>query len=153
MNAPKQSGRRWHDLRRAPDHVLHLRLESRLCAPCLAADADRSDAPARAGDRARDHARAGRAALEAAPARAGRREGRDFFGNRLAWIELAEPHDRMTIRVAARIVVDGLGEPSPQETPAWEAVRDDGFDTSDIGATSPVHFLFASPQAPLDPAI
>ena len=93
------------------------------------------------------------AALEITPAPAGRREGRDFFGNRLTWIELAEPHDRMTIRVAARIVVDALGEPSPQQTPAWEAVRDDVFATNDIGATSPVHFLFASRQVPLDPDI
>src|SRR3981189_1680094 len=65
------------------------------------------------------------AALEIPPPPAGRREGRDFFGNRLTWIELAEPHDRMTIRVAARIVVEGLGEPSPQGTPAWETARDE----------------------------
>ena len=87
-------------------------------------------------DRTRQRVQA--AALEITPAPAGRREGRDFFGNRLTWIELAEPHDRMTIRVAARIVVDSLGEPSPQETPAWEAVRDDVFATSDIGATTSV---------------
>jgi transglutaminase-like putative cysteine protease len=99
-------------------------------------------------DRTRQRVQA--AALEISPTPAGRREGRDFFGNRLTWIELAEPHDRMTIRVAARIVVDALGEPSPQETPAWEAVRDDVFATSDIGATSPVHFLFASRKVPLD---
>src|ERR1700704_6194499 len=81
-------------------------------------------------DRTRQRVQA--AALEITPAPAGRRDGRDFFGNRLTWIELAEPHDRMTIRVAARIVVDALGEPSPQQTPAWEAVRDDVFATSDI---------------------
>jgi len=101
-------------------------------------------------DRARQRVQA--AALEIVPAPAGRREGRDFFGNRLTWIELAEPHDRLTIRVAARIAVDSL-DPSPQETPAWEAVRDEVFATADIGATSPVHFLFASRQVSLDPEI
>jgi transglutaminase-like putative cysteine protease len=101
-------------------------------------------------DRARQRVQA--AALEIVPPPAGRREGRDFFGNRLTWIELAEPHDRLTIRVAARIAVDGL-DPSPQETPAWEAVRDDVFASADIGATSPVHFLFASRQVSLDPEI
>jgi transglutaminase-like putative cysteine protease len=101
-------------------------------------------------DRARQRVQA--AALEIVPAPAGRREGRDFFGNRLTWIELAEPHDRLTIRVAARVAVDSL-DPSPQETPAWEAVRDEVFASADIGATSPVHFLFASRQVSLDPEI
>src|ERR1700709_1439991 len=71
-------------------------------------------------DRTRQRVQA--AALEITPVPAGRREGRGVFGNRLPWIELAEPHDRMTIRVAEGLVVEGLAEPSPQETPAWEAV-------------------------------
>src|SRR6267142_7242543 len=71
------------------------------------------------------------AALEIAPAPVGRREGQDFFGNRLTWIELAAPHDKMTIRVAARIAVETA--PSPPETPAWEAVRDEVFATADLG--------------------
>jgi transglutaminase-like putative cysteine protease len=93
------------------------------------------------------------AALEVVPSPVGRREGRDFFGNRLTWIDLAEPHDRMIIRVAARIVVDDPGEPSPDETPAWEDVRDEVFAATDIGATSPAHFLFASRLVSLDPEI
>jgi transglutaminase-like putative cysteine protease len=102
-------------------------------------------------DRARQRVQA--AALEIVPAPVARREGRDFFGNRLTWVELAEPQDRMTIRVAARIVVESLGELSPHDTPAWEAVRDDVFGGTDIGATAPVHFLFASRQVSLDPEI
>jgi transglutaminase-like putative cysteine protease len=93
------------------------------------------------------------AALDIVPAPVKRREGRDFFGNRLTWIDLAEPHDRMVIKVAARIVVETPGEPSPEETPAWEAVRDEAFAATDIGPTSPAHFLFASRQVSLDPEI
>jgi transglutaminase-like putative cysteine protease len=93
------------------------------------------------------------AALDIVPAPINRREGRDFFGNRLTWIDLAEPHDRMVIKVAARIVVDSPNEPAPDETPAWEAVRDEVFACNDIGATSPAHFLFASRQVSLDPEI
>jgi transglutaminase-like putative cysteine protease len=93
------------------------------------------------------------AALDIVPAPINRREGRDFFGNRLTWIDLAEPHDRMVIKVAARIVVEDPGEPSPDETPAWEAVRKEVFAATDIGATSPAHFLFASRQVSLDPEI
>jgi transglutaminase-like putative cysteine protease len=92
-------------------------------------------------------------ALDIRPAPVGRREGRDFFGNRLTWIELAEPHDRMTIKVAARIVVEPAVEPAPEEIPAWEDVRNEVFAATDIGATSPVHFLFASRLVSLDPEI
>ena len=63
------------------------------------------------------------AALDIAPAPVKRREGRDFFGNRLTWIDLAEPHDRMVIKVKARIAVETAAAPSPDATPAWEAVR------------------------------
>jgi transglutaminase-like putative cysteine protease len=93
------------------------------------------------------------AALDIVPAPIRRREGRDFFGNRLTWIDLAEPHDRMVIKVAARIAVEAPGEPAPDETPSWESVRDEVFAATDIGPTSPVHFLFASRQVSLDPEI
>jgi len=93
------------------------------------------------------------AALDIQPAPVHRREGRDFFGNRLTWIDLAEPHDRMVIKVAARIAVESADAPAPDATPAWEAVRDEVFAAIDIGPTSPAHFLFASRQVSLDPEI
>ena len=82
-------------------------------------------------DRARQRVQA--AALDIVPAPVGRREGRDFFGNRLTWIDLAEPHDRMVIKVAARIAVESADEPAPDATPAWESVRDEVFASNDIG--------------------
>jgi transglutaminase-like putative cysteine protease len=102
-------------------------------------------------DRARQRVQA--AALDIVPVPVERREGRDFFGNRLTWIDLGEPHDRLVIKVAARIVVESLAEPAPDETPAWEAVRNEVFAATDIGATSPAHFVFASRQVSLDPEI
>ena len=102
-------------------------------------------------DRTRQRVQA--AALDIVPVPVERREGRDFFGNRLTWIDLAEPHDRLTIRVAARIVVESLPEPAADDTPAWEAIRDEVFATADLGPTSPAHVLFASPQVSLDPEI
>jgi transglutaminase-like putative cysteine protease len=93
------------------------------------------------------------AALDVVPAPVNRREGRDFFGNRLTWIDLAEPHDCMVIKVAARIVVEGPRAPAPDATPAWEAVRDEVSAATDLGATAPAHFLFASRQVSLDPEI
>src|SRR5262249_30102056 len=62
----------------------------------------------------------------------GRREGHDFFGNRQTWIDLAAPHDRMVIKVAARIVVEHPETPPPDTTPTWDDVRDAVFASNDI---------------------
>ena len=45
------------------------------------------------------------AALDIEPAPIERREGHDFFGNRMTWIELDQPHDTLNVRVAARVAV------------------------------------------------
>ena len=102
-------------------------------------------------DRTRQRVQA--AMLDIVPVPVERREGHDFFGNRLTWVELAEPHDRMIIKVAARIAVSASDAPAPDATPAWEAVRDEVFASTDIGATAPAHFLFASRQVTLDSEI
>jgi transglutaminase-like putative cysteine protease len=93
------------------------------------------------------------AALEILPVPVERREGFDFFGNHVTWIGLEEAHDSLSIKVAARVAVEAPSEPVPLETPPWEAVRAAVMMTSDIGATSPAHFLFSSRQVSLDPEI
>jgi transglutaminase-like putative cysteine protease len=93
------------------------------------------------------------AALEILPVPVERREGFDFFGNHVTWIGLEEAHDRLSIKVAARVAVEAPVEPAPLETPSWEEVRTAVMMTSDIGATSPAHFLFPSRQVALDPEI
>jgi transglutaminase-like putative cysteine protease len=93
------------------------------------------------------------ASLDIDPSPPERREGRDFFGNRLTWIGFDEPHDRLTIKMAARVTVESPSEPTPEKTPPWEIVRDEVFTSSDIGPMSPVHFLFPSRQVSLDPEI
>ncbi len=92
------------------------------------------------------------AALEVEPSPVERREGHDFFGNHVTWIKLDEPHDKLVIKVIARVTVGGMTTDAVK-TPAWEEVRDAVFATRDIGRTSPVHFLFASRQVSLDPEI
>jgi transglutaminase-like putative cysteine protease len=93
------------------------------------------------------------AALQIVPEPRHRRESQDFFGNRLTWIEIEEPHDTLTVKLAARVAVEAPAEPVPKSTPAWEAVRDEAFATSDIGPLSPAHFLFPSRMVSLDPEI
>ena len=99
----------------------------------------------------RDGQRVHVAALQIAPEPVHRREGADFFGNRLTWVEIAASHDTLTVKLAARVAVDA--EPQPQATPAWEAVREEAFASADIGPLSPVHFLFPSRMVSLDPEI
>jgi transglutaminase-like putative cysteine protease len=91
--------------------------------------------------------------LDVDPAPAGRREGKDFFGNRLTWIELAKPHDRLTIKVVARVTVEHTEAPDALATPPWETLRDEVFTTADLGPASPAHFVFPSRQVRLDPEI
>jgi len=99
----------------------------------------------------RDGERVHVAALQIVPEPALRREGRDFFGNRLTWIEVNEPHETLTIKLSARVAVDAPAK--PETTPAWEAVREAAFATGDIGPLSPAHFLFPSRMISLDPEI
>jgi transglutaminase-like putative cysteine protease len=102
------------------------------------------------------------AALQIMPEPVHRREGQDFFGNRLTWIDIEEPHDTLTVKLAARVAVDPPSYPAAEEgstgaapvaTPPWESVREEAFATSDIGPLSPVHFLFPSRMVSLDPDI
>jgi transglutaminase-like putative cysteine protease len=100
----------------------------------------------------RDGERVHVAALQIVPEPVHRREGQDFFGNRLTWIEIEQPHELLTVKLSARVAVDALSEPLPPTT-AWEAGREEAFATSDIGPLSPAHFLFPSRIVSLDPEI
>ncbi len=93
------------------------------------------------------------ASLQIVPEPSQRREGQDFFGNRITWITLAERHDRLTVKVSARVAVDALTDPALLTTPPFEAVREEVFAIADIGPTSPAHFLFPSRMVTLDPEI
>src|SRR3981081_1123547 len=93
------------------------------------------------------------AALEILPVPVERREGFDFFGNHVTWIGLEEAHDSLSIKVAARVVVEAPAAPAPLPQPSWGELRACVMMTSDIGPTSPAHFLFPSRQVSLDPEI
>jgi transglutaminase-like putative cysteine protease len=98
----------------------------------------------------RDRQRVHLAALQIVPEPQHRREGADFFGNRLTWIDVDAPHQTLTVKLTARVGVDAVSAPDPLTTPAWEAVREQTFRTSDIGPASPAHFVFASRMVSLD---
>jgi transglutaminase-like putative cysteine protease len=94
------------------------------------------------------------AALDVEPVPMARREGGDFFGNRMTWIELDQPHDMLSVRVAARVAVKRDGaEGAADTTPRWEEVRAAAFTSLDLSPNSPTHYLFPSRQVSLDPEI
>jgi transglutaminase-like putative cysteine protease len=93
------------------------------------------------------------ASLQIVPEPSQRREGHDFFGNRITWIALEERYDTLTVKMFARAVVDEIAEPETLTTPPFESVREEVFASTDIGPMSPVHFLFPSRMVSLDPEI
>ncbi len=93
------------------------------------------------------------AALDVDPAPLGRREGGDFYGNRMTWIELDRPHDLLSVRVKARVAVKHEAAPDAAATPPWEQVRDAAFASTAPSPNSPTHYLFPSRQVSLDPEI
>jgi transglutaminase-like putative cysteine protease len=101
----------------------------------------------------REHQRVHAAALEITPTPVERREGRDFFGNRITWIGFDQPHDTLTVRVAARIAVDRKVAARRDLSPPWEDVREAAFASADLSSQGPAHFLFPSRQVSLDPEI
>ena len=92
-------------------------------------------------------------ALDVDPTPIERREGSDFFGNRITWIVLDQSHDTLTVQVAARIVVEETKNINGPTTPRWEEVRTAAFACMDLSPQSPSHYLFPSRQVSLDPEI
>ena len=101
----------------------------------------------------RDGQRVHAAALDVSPVPVERREGQDFFGNRITWIALDQPHDTLTVKVAARVAVDRKASVQPGQTPPWEEVRTAAFACADLSPQAPAHHLFPSRQVSLDPEI
>lgn len=101
----------------------------------------------------RPHQRVYAAALEVSPNPVDRREGRDFFGNRVTSVTLKESHDLLKVTVRARIEVGREAAVDPATTPPWEMVRAAAFASADLSSHSPSHYLFPSRQVSLDPEI
>src|SRR3954447_10278689 len=101
----------------------------------------------------REYQRVHAATLDITPTPIERREGQDFFGNRITWIAFDQPHDTLTVRVAARIAVEPAAATQAGAAPAWEQVRAAAFASADPSPQAPSHYLFPSRQVSLDPEI
>jgi transglutaminase-like putative cysteine protease len=101
--------------------------------------------------RERQHVTA--AMLDIEPVPVSRREATDFFHNWTTVAELEEPHETLTVKLAARVVITPMAPTDPVQTPQWESVRAQTYASEDIGPASPVHFIHPSRQVSLDPQI
>jgi transglutaminase-like putative cysteine protease len=90
------------------------------------------------------------AAIDIEPVPFERREAEDYFGNRTTWIVLDQPHDALTVRVAARVALDKAAAAQPVATRLWEEVRAEAFARADLAPMAPAHYLFASRQVSLE---
>ncbi len=69
----------------------------------------------------RNH-QSGRSELSIQPTPATRTERTDFFGNRLCFFTVQEPHKELVVEATSEVAIEGHAAPWPHESPAWEAV-------------------------------
>jgi len=102
---------------------------------------------------ARDRQHVTAAMLDIDPVPVSRREATDFFRNCTTVAELEEPHETLTLKLAARVAITPVAPTDPDKSPPWESVRADTYASEDIGPASPVHFVYPSRLVSLDPDI
>jgi transglutaminase-like putative cysteine protease len=93
------------------------------------------------------------AMLDIDPVPVSRREATDFFRNWTTVTEIEEPHETLTVKLAARVSVAAVTAFDAAASPPWEGVRADTYANRDMGPESPVHFIHPSRQVSLDAAI
>lgn len=76
----------------------------------------------------------------------------DFYGNVANAISYVTPHDKLAIRLTARIQVENL-LPPVDLSPSLPVLRREIASIWSLDGNSPHHFLAASPRAALEPAI
>jgi len=101
--------------------------------------------------RPRQHVTA--AVLKIDPLPVSRRDARDFFRNWTTVIEIEEPHETLTVKLAARVTVAPAEGLDAVASAPWENVRADAYASADVDPDSPVHYVHPSRQVTLDPAI
>jgi transglutaminase-like putative cysteine protease len=76
----------------------------------------------------------------------------DFFGNSATTITFIKPHDRLLIRLAARVQVEDLHPPMDVSPPLKNLANEIARFWS-VEPDSPHHFVATSPRVPVSPAI
>jgi transglutaminase-like putative cysteine protease len=91
------------------------------------------------------------AKLTAVPAPARLTEGKDHFGNRIAWIFFDRPHARFEVTLHAQVDVEFPPAPAPETTPPWEQVAA-AAQSGGAAGWQAAEFTFESPMVGADAA-
>jgi transglutaminase-like putative cysteine protease len=62
---------------------------------------------------------------------------------------IEEPHATLVIDAASRVDVHGPPLRAPEDSPAWEIVRDRAFETGALGVASPATYLYPTARTPI----
>ena len=89
--------------------------------------------------------------LTTLPAASRLTEGRDHFGNRVAWIFFDQPHARFEVTLRARVEVEFPRLPDSASTPGWEQVAAAAC-AGGVEGWQAAEFTFASPMIAPDAA-
>jgi len=74
-----------------------------------------------------------------------RSESRDYFGNRVIYLTIQEPHEQLEVRASARVDVQAAPPTAPELSRPWDAVARELETTRDADALDAYHFAFDSP--------
>jgi transglutaminase-like putative cysteine protease len=69
----------------------------------------------------------------------------DYFGNHVTFLTIQEPHRHLTVTARSRVEVFPTVQPSPQDTPAWDTVRDALRHDRTAADLEAYQFIFDSP--------
>lgn len=69
----------------------------------------------------------------------------DYFGNQVTYFTLDQEHRQLSVTARSLIHVREAKVPAPEETPAWEVVRDQVSSASDGQSILAAQFVFESP--------
>ena len=76
----------------------------------------------------------------------------DFFGNTVSDVTFVEPHEKLEVRLTARVQVENLAPPADL-SPSLGQLADEITRYWSVEADSPQHFLAASPRVQIVPTI
>ncbi|MGI4878098.1 MAG: transglutaminase family protein, partial [Janthinobacterium lividum] len=79
--------------------------------------------------------------------------GQGPFGERTHTIVVDKPHRELVIEATSRVDVNARIDQDPDESPAWEAVRVEAFDTRMLGVDGPAAHLYPTRRTPTVAAI
>lgn len=87
--------------------------------------------------------------VEIKPIPASRTTRTDFFGTATETVLIETPHRTLRIDSRSRVYVERTVPARSDDSPAWENVREASYKSADLGAASPIGYVFASPLVPL----